>query len=66
VQPFDVIKTRQMVERRNGNIFEEMRSIYANEGIRGLWLGGTQRVLLVGIGGGVYFWAHEVMVRLLP
>lgn len=64
-QPFDVVKTRQMVGRRSGSIFGEIKSIFENEGISGLWLGAPQRVLLVGVGGGVYFWMHEVMQRFI-
>jgi hypothetical protein len=63
VQPLDVIKTRQMVERKGNGVLDDARTIIKQEGITALWLGAPYRVALVGLGGGVYFWAHEVVDR---
>lgn len=69
-QPADVIKTRLMTDvednlnanqivRKDG-IVRTARNIVLEEGWKGLFVGLTPRLILVSLGGMVYFWAAEL------
>jgi len=55
-QPADTIKTRLMkIDGKDDSIFSMSRKIYAASGLAGFFVGTTSRVLLVSIGGLIYF-----------
>ena len=55
-QPADVIKTRLMAEKnRNSNVFKELNEIIKTDGVGGLYVGLTPRILLCTVGGLLYF-----------
>lgn len=69
-QPADVIKTRLMTDVEDNlsddhivsedGIIRTARKIIIEEGWRGLFVGLSPRLILVSLGGMVYFWAAEV------
>lgn len=69
-QPADVIKTKLMTDVEDNlnvdqvvskdGIIRTARNIVVEEGWRGLFVGLTPRLILVSLGGMVYFWAAEV------
>jgi Mitochondrial carrier protein len=69
-QPADVIKTKLMTDVEDNlnvdqivskdGIIRTARNIIVEEGWRGLFVGLTPRLILVSLGGMVYFWAAEV------
>jgi hypothetical protein len=65
-QPFDVIKTAEMIDEREAGARREtwggtVKRIYGRYGLSGLYLGLTPRLLLCGVGGAFYFLASEAV-----
>ena len=55
-QPADTVKTKLMkIDGKDDSIVSMSRKIYAANGLAGFYVGFTSRVLLVSIGGVVYF-----------
>jgi solute carrier family 25 (mitochondrial S-adenosylmethionine transporter), member 26 len=67
--PLDVAKTRIMLADQNElgkrSVFEVMRNIYRDRGIRGLFAGFVPRVMWITIGGAVFFGFYDLTTRML-
>lgn len=63
--PLDVAKTRIMLADAGSDIakksqtFYTLQSVYAKEGVKGLFAGVTPRVMWISIGGAVFFGMYE-------
>lgn len=67
--PLDVIKTRIMLAEqklaRNISITSVLKSVYREQGIRGLFAGFVPRVLWITLGGAVFFGFYDFTTRLV-
>ena len=54
-----------LITEESYGIIKTAKNIYANEGLNGFFVGLTPRLILVSLGGMVYFWAAEVSSEFL-
>lgn len=67
--PLDVAKTRIMLDTRNGEkyrgIYQILRTVYRDEGIRGLFAGFIPRIMWITIGGAIFFGGYDLSTNIL-
>lgn len=65
--PLDVLKTRIMLSESSSRISipKILKSIYRENGIKGLFAGFVPRVLWITIGGAVFFGVYDLMTNIL-
>ncbi len=63
-QPFDTVKTKAQQARAVGTM-ESVRTIMAEDGVRGFWRGTVMRLSRTVVAGGILFTANEQALRLL-
>lgn len=63
-QPFDTIKTRSQ-SAQGASTVDALRSIVADEGIRGFWRGTTMRLGRTIFSGGILFTVYERVAAVL-
>ncbi|KAH7122850.1 mitochondrial carrier domain-containing protein [Dactylonectria macrodidyma] len=63
--PTELIKCRAQLSTQHASSWAITKQIWRNEGIRGLYLGGTVTAIRDSVGYGFYFWSYELGSQLL-
>lgn len=68
--PLDVVKTRIMLASQNThsqrrNVFEILRSIHRERGIKGVFAGFIPRVMWITIGGAIFFGSYDLTTKIV-
>lgn len=67
--PLDVVKTRIMLATKNTcnrrNVFDILRSIHRERGIKGVFAGFVPRVMWITIGGAIFFGSYDLTTKIV-